>query len=334
MKIKFLEYITENQANVKLEKIYNHIKNNFGVVAEPFALHSLDAELTGGIWSVMYETVLVETNVKRSTKEAIAVAVSETNKCRYCVDAHSIMIMGDNSKLLSKIQKIEHGILVPKSLNEKIVFWALNSNKFNDITKEIPFSKNQADEIIGTVIFFNYINRMVEVFAGKSPLPTQLFKKFVQKFAKKMYFSKAIFKTKTKGESLQFLNKNGLLKSENMKNEIQKTLFNISFLTEKNIEGLISPELKIVIENESSKIENLQINSFTSNISKFLATVSAEEKPTAEFCYLLMFEPYKIQEKHISNLRNVYNDTEILYIATFSSFAIAQKIGSKLMTFL
>ena len=328
MKINYLQYIKVKQARGELKSIYKHIKSNFGLIAEPFVLHSIDTNLTAGIWSLLYEIVLVETNVKRNIKEAIAVTVSETNKCKYCVDAHSIMLFNEKDNILSKIQKLKTDNLNPTNLNEELIFWAFNSNKFNDITEKIPFTNNQAPEIIGTIILFNYINRMVEVFAGQSPIPTKLFKKLFQKIAKKFYFSKAILKNKKKGDSLQFLNKQ--FQNKNELTEIQKALFHFSSLTENNIDGLISQDLIQKIKIESSKLENLNNNLHSSRMSEFLSEIKQDEKQTAEFCYLLMFVSYKIHNAQIERMKKKYNDTEILKIASFSCFIISEKIGAEL----
>ena len=102
--MNYISYINEKQATKKLKEVYNHIKLNFGVVAEPFTLHSLDTNLTAGVWILLYETVIISNKVERSLKEAIATCISEINKCTFCVDAHSIMIFGTDKKLIDKKQ--------------------------------------------------------------------------------------------------------------------------------------------------------------------------------------------------------------------------------------
>ena len=80
MHIKHIKYIKKRKAKGKLKQIYKHIELNFGILAEPLVLHSLNVRLTAGIWAMLYETVLIESNLKRSLKEAIATIISEINK--------------------------------------------------------------------------------------------------------------------------------------------------------------------------------------------------------------------------------------------------------------
>ncbi len=337
MKIKHIRYINEKNAQGRLKEIYTHIKLNFGKIVEPFVLHSINTNLTAGSWILLYEIILVDNKVSRSIKEATATCISEVNKCRYCVDAHSIMLFGTDDKLIDKIYEIKNEKIIPKTKDEKIIHWALNSIDLeNEIIKNPPFTKQEAPEIIGTAILFNYINRMVTVFAGETPLPINFFQKKIQKIASKLIFNKAISKIKLKGESLQFLTaeyKKNVPKNISKHSEIQTVLFHFKYLIYNNIEGIISTELKLLLEKESKKLNFLQSENRKNNLTKFIESVNNEEKQIAEFCFLIMFEPYKIYEKHINYLKQNFKDVEIIYLASFCSFIIADNIGNELFRF-
>jgi alkylhydroperoxidase family enzyme len=331
MKIKHINYISERQALQDLKEIYKHIKLNFGTVAEPFVLHSLDAKLTAGIWVLLYETVIISNKVERSLKEAIATCVSEINKCTFCVDAHSIMLFGTDKKLIDKISKIKNSKIDLDSKTDNIINWALKSNKLDgEVTKIQPFTKEEAEEIIGTVILFNYINRMVAIFAHKTPLPMSFMKKQMQNIASKFIFNKAILKTKRKGESLKFLTdeyKQKYVDKTINYSEIKIALENFSFQIQHNIKDIISEELKLLLEKEAKKLHLLNDSLGKEKLFSFLQKVKNKDRQIAEFCFLVMFSPYKIYEKHINFLKQNYNDKEILYISSFCSFIIAENIG-------
>ncbi len=54
------------------------------------------------------------------------------------------------------------------------------------------------------------------------------------------------------------------------------------------------------------------------------------EKQIAEFCFLTMFEPHKVYEKHFQTLKQNYKDEHILQIVSFVSILVAESIGDKL----
>ena len=122
MQINHIKYIKKGKARGKLKRLYKNIGLNFGKLAEPFVLHSINVELTAGVWAMLYETLLAGGKVKRSLKEAIAASISEINKCNYCVDAHSIMIFGTDKNLVRKISEIKTPETEPKTKEDKIIF--------------------------------------------------------------------------------------------------------------------------------------------------------------------------------------------------------------------
>jgi hypothetical protein len=69
-----------------------------------------------------------------------------------------------------------------------------------------PFSQEDAPEIIGTALFFHYVNRMASVLLSDTPLPSNhpLLKGFLKRMAG-LFFSKAIHRSKLSGASLELL---------------------------------------------------------------------------------------------------------------------------------
>jgi hypothetical protein len=69
-----------------------------------------------------------------------------------------------------------------------------------------PFSQEDAPEIIGTALFFHYVNRMASVLLSDTPLPSNhpLLKEFLKRMAGWL-FSRAIHRSKPSGASLELL---------------------------------------------------------------------------------------------------------------------------------
>ena len=334
MFIKYIKYIKKHKAKGKLKQLYKHIELNFGNLAEPFVLHSLNLELTAGVWAMLYETVLIENKVKRSLKEAIATSVSEINKCSYCVDAHSIMVFGTEKGLQNNISNIKNGKKEPKSKEDKIIQWALQNLDFNSsIILNPPFRKEEAPEIIGTAVLFHYINRMVNLFAGNTPLPTTKMRGVIISFASKFVFSKAIKKKKTAGESLIFIDGNTnqnvfdwAAGNPNINNAFQY----FKDQSESRIDTILSPELMSLLTSQAEDLSLLKSGFGNEKLENFLKEVESSEKQIAEFCFLTMFEPHKVYEKHFNTLKQHFDGEEILQLAAFVSMLIAEVIGKRL----
>ncbi len=334
MFINHIKYIRSNKATGKLKNLYKHINLNFGKLAEPFVLHSSNVELTAGVWAMLYETVLVDGEVKRSLKEAIATIVSEINKCPYCVDAHSIMIFGTEKGLQNDISIVKEGTIKPKTKDEKIIQWALRNLDFdNSVIQNPPFIKEEAPEIIGTAVLFHYLTRMVTLFAGNSPFPTTKMRGLLIKVASFFIFAKAINKKKIAGECLIFLNEisnqDAFVWAAGSPN-IRKAFQYLKHHSEYNIQKILSSELIALLKNISKKPEMLQPGFGNKNLGNFLNEVKPTEREMAEFSFFTMFEPYKITEKCFHALRQRLGDEEILQLAAFAGMLVAENIGEKL----
>ena len=174
MKIKYINYIEPSNATGLITDIYTQMKRDFGRVVEPVALHSIIPELLAHNWSVLRETNVVEDKVKRNVKDAIATAVSKINKCPWCVDAHTIMLIGLSSSTVAKAIENENLSLIEDTKMRTIVEWALaNRTPSAKIINNPPFTFDEAPEIIGTAIYYHYVNKMVSVLLNETPLPTK-----------------------------------------------------------------------------------------------------------------------------------------------------------------
>jgi AhpD family alkylhydroperoxidase len=150
--------------------VYRQIRSNF-MLAGPLTLHSPAPEVLAGAWSGFAETLLVG-QVARELKEAVAAAVSRSNRCPFCVDAHAMAIEALTSRQTASAVERGEGGSIPDARLRALVEWAA-ATPFPDsaVLRHPPFTADEAPEIIGTAVYFHYINRMVNVFLDESPVP-------------------------------------------------------------------------------------------------------------------------------------------------------------------
>ncbi|GAA0975660.1 carboxymuconolactone decarboxylase family protein [Acrocarpospora macrocephala] len=113
--------------------VYAQVERDFGMLAPPVALHSAAPEVMAGVWMLLRESLLAQGLVSRAAKELVATEVSRANACPYCVDVHGATLRG--------------------------------------LGGPAPAMPEPGPEVIGTRLTFHYLNRMVNVFLGESPLP-------------------------------------------------------------------------------------------------------------------------------------------------------------------
>ncbi len=206
MAIKYIRTTKERAARGLVKQVYRQVKGDFGAVVEPFALHAPLPGLLAGAWCACRESLLAG-GVRRALKEAVATAVSRINRCPYCVDAHSIMLIaGGDAGIPGAIGEESHGRIEDPEIRSAVE-WALATRSPDaEILRSPPFSEGDRPEIIGTAVLFHYINRMVSVMLTETPLPSNmgLLKGMLKRVAGLM-FSRAMHRPKEPGLSLSFL---------------------------------------------------------------------------------------------------------------------------------
>ena len=203
--VKYIHPVKISSAEGFVGEIYAQIKRDFGRVVEPFALHSPLPKLLAGAWMACRETELTG-SVPRSLKEAVAAAISVLNHCPYCVDAHSIMLEAAGEHAVANSLNHARYSEIKDAEMRSVIQWALNTKKPEMETRSLSLAPHEEPEVIGTAVFYHYINRMATVLLSETPLPSnnKWLKSQFKRIAGRM-FARAVSRSKTAGESLKFL---------------------------------------------------------------------------------------------------------------------------------
>ena len=330
--MKYVVAVKSSKAKGLVAKVYSQIKNDFGRIVEPFTLHSPIPTLLAGVWMASRESELVG-NVSRKIKEAVAASVSKINHCPYCVDAHTIMIRATGEKKTAQLISQEHYQKINPLRTRKIVNWALST--LSPDSKEIsfpPFEAEDAPEIIGTAIFYHYINPMVTIFLGNSPIPVPFFKSQMKYVASNILFKKAVKRPKTSGTALP------LLPSKELPADFSwaKDSPNVSGAYARLAEVIKDLE-KTFVPKQTQETIKQYLNDWKPQSSGFglewlneeTLNMEVQSKTATTLALLTILSPYRITKEFIDNFRSAFpQQNQLLGIAAWASFTKARKIGT------
>ncbi|MFI5845714.1 carboxymuconolactone decarboxylase family protein [Catenuloplanes sp. NPDC051500] len=166
--IRHVTPVPPDRATGTVARVYHDMEHDFGMLAPPIALHAPEPDVLAGAWIVFRETMLPSMAASRAAKETVAAAVSLANRCPYCVDVHGTTLAGltggGDARALAdgRIDQMRDPAM------RALARWARR-----DGTDPAPFPATAAEapELIATVVVFEYLNRMVNVFLRDSPLP-------------------------------------------------------------------------------------------------------------------------------------------------------------------
>lgn len=171
MSVRYFSQDYSVHRNELADRTLKQVQREFGARVEPFTLHLPLPELLAGAWMACRESLLAG-SVRRDLKEAVASAVSVINRCPYCVDAHTIMVLASSGKdYSSEILSGRYDAIEDPDVRKAVRWAATTRSPVSPELRSPPFSSDAAPEFIGTAVFFHYINRMATILLGPSPLP-------------------------------------------------------------------------------------------------------------------------------------------------------------------
>jgi len=166
--IRHVRPVARSAADPASQRVIDQIARDFGAFVPPFALHAPAPALLAASWTMLREA-LVPLHVDRIRKEAVASAVSRANACTYCVDAHTVALhaLGDSATADALT-----GAGAPDAKLAPLLAWAAATRTADDpLLRTPPFTAQERPEIVGIVLGFHYINRLVTIFLTASPMP-------------------------------------------------------------------------------------------------------------------------------------------------------------------
>jgi len=165
--VNHIEPVTPREARGVVADVYNEARREFGRLPEPVSMLSPNEDLLAAWWATLRET-LIAGSAPRARKEAVAAAIAVTQRCPWCVDAHTTMLYAaGESKTATAI--LADTKLADTDPNAPYVAWARGT-----VTPDgpvAPFGPDEAVEYIGTAMIFHFVTRLVLVLLDETFLP-------------------------------------------------------------------------------------------------------------------------------------------------------------------
>lgn len=331
--MKYIRPVSANSATGLVADVYNQIKKEFGSLVEPFTLHSPIPNLLAGAWMAARESALAG-NVRRDIKEAVAATVSKINQCPYCVDAHSIMLKAAGKHKAARA--ITNGkinqISDPKM--RSIARWASATRlPRSDVLLSPPFSKEEAPEIIGTAVFYHYINRMVSVLLSETPLPSNRpwLKRPMKRLAS-LFFSRAVGRSIPRGDSLEFLSEQDLpadLEWAKPVSTVAGAYARFSVVVDAAGVYALSPDVRARVKEHIQAWNGEDLGLTRSWVEQKIRGLNGKSRVAGRLALLTAFAPYQVNDEVVQAFRTCFpEDEKLLGALAWASFTTARKIGT------
>ncbi len=333
MTIRYIQPVAPNSTEGLVARVYPQIKKEFGALVEPFTLHSPSPELLAGAWSACRESLLVG-SVRRDVKEAVAATVSRINQCPYCVDAHTIMLNATSARnsadaiIRHRDDQIRDATV--RSIAKRA---AATRSPRAKVLLSPPLSQKDAPEIIGTAMFFHYVNRMVSVLLSETPLPSnhRLLKGFFTRMAG-LFFSMAIHRSKPLGASLELLPESELpadLAWTKTSPNIAGAFARFAAVVNTVGKDFIPEDVRDCVVEQVQAWDGKEPGLGRHWVEEAMNGLDEKSKDIARLVLLTALTPYQVDEGVVNAFTtNITGDDRLIGALAWGSFTAARRIGT------
>jgi uncharacterized peroxidase-related enzyme len=169
--VKYVNIVSPAQAEGPVKDIYKQARREMGLLPEAVTMFSPAPQISIASWAMFRELMIATGHAPKADREAVAAVVSRQNSCPYCVDAHTIMLYGAGSGKFATqlLAGVPAGQLEPSL--RPLAEWAEHSATEATASSNVPFPAEQLPELVGTVVEFHFLNRMLNVLVPQTFLP-------------------------------------------------------------------------------------------------------------------------------------------------------------------
>jgi AhpD family alkylhydroperoxidase len=131
--VNHIEPVAPGAARGVVGDVYAEARREFGRLPEPVSMLSPHEELLAAWWATLRE-IRIAGSAPRARKEAVAAAVAVTQRCPWCVDAHTTMLYAaGESKTATAI--LADATLADTDPNAPHVAWARGFASCGDLAR-------------------------------------------------------------------------------------------------------------------------------------------------------------------------------------------------------
>lgn len=341
---RYLEPSTEPAEGV-VAAVYRQMEEDLGLVVEPLSLHRPLPDLLAAAWATFRETVIVQEFLDREVKETIAVAVSRSNRCPYCVDSHSLFLhalgAGATEKALARGGRRRGRVRAGRGPDPGLLVFAAWAAATRTAAaadlEELPYTSEQAPEAIGTALAFHYVNRLVTPLLGESPLPStsHLLRRLQLRVAGRRLAgrARAFHPRGTALDLLPEVELPGHLDWAAASPRIQAAFAALDAAVDGAVEGWIGAAARDRVLERLEGWRGEEMPPGEDWIDEAVAGLAPSQAAAARLALLAALAPYRVTEREVHAFRAHHpGDPPLVATLAWSAYQAARRIGSWLRT--
>jgi len=330
--VKYVHAVRPKEATGLVAEVYAQLAEDFQITS-PLVLHSPVPRLLAAVWCALRET-LVAGRVPRAHKEAIATGVSHANGCPYCVAVHAMMLHGTDETSAAEALLVGETDGIADHRLRDLARWASRTLAPKDpLLAEPPFAALDEAEIVGTAVAFHYINRMVNVFLGESPVPGPrgLLGGVVRRFVGVTFGRRLVMRTPSPGASLRLLPESPIpadLSWATSNSFVAGALARVAAAADEAGRAALPDRVRELVSNRIAAWQGEAPGVSRAWVTRDIASLGDADQPLAALALLVALAPFQVDSSVIAAFRaRRGTDQDLVGAAGWAAFTAARRVG-------
>lgn len=329
LSVKTMRYVTavpSRKAKGLTRRLYDMIARDFFINGS-LTSRSRVPDLLAAIWVAGRETIVVDDQLDRTSKEAITALMSGINDCPYCGDMLISLVHagGEHDVATAVFASDLQGIEDPRMKERLAWVEAVSTRGVTDLPP-VPFTPGELPEVLGSMMAMADINRFSHVVMDGSPvsLPGRLQGWILRLLSGELRSTKVT--AAEPGRSLDLLEPAALpddLAWAASNPRIADALARWTAAVEREATGVVSPAVRACVEANLAGWQNEQMPISRAWVEDEVAGLEGEDRDIARLALVLAKASYQVSESLVTPLL-AGGEERFIRILAWASFTAAR----------
>lgn len=334
--MRYVEAVPRRKATGLVAEVYDQIDRDFFVNGS-LTSRSKVPELLAGIWAAGRETILVDDQLDRTTKEAIAATLSNVNDCPYCGDMLiSLVHAGDRpDDAMQILAKNEENIQDPV-LRDQLAWVQAFTTPGHATPEHMPFAPDQMPEVIGSIMAMSDINRFSHIVMDGSPVKAPWGMQRIKELALKI-FGNELRATHSDpmlpGDTRQLLPEAKLpddMYWARSNPRIACALAQLAAAVEHEGAKVIPDAVHVLVSDNLARWHGEQMPISRSWVDREVGHLTGLDRDIAVLALLLAKASYQIDDGIVQAVRGQVDEMDFIRILAWSSFTASRHVAGRI----
>ncbi|UCH90675.1 MAG: hypothetical protein JSU60_06080 [Nitrospirota bacterium] len=293
--------------------------------------HAACPPLMAGMWMGGREIALTNYHLPAWLKKAMGAALSEVNKCPYCEDFLLSLTHGaKKNNVANSLRKNEMDSINDEATLQRLQWTKASITRNAAELDDPPFRPEELPEALGTLIVFNYTNKISDFTLNGSPVPSSLRSGALKFFGMELQESSAL--ELEHGASLDLLPKATLPEEFHWAASntlVAESLSRWNHVVEEEIDHALSEEAQQIIRNNLSRWQGGQTPLSRKWVEEEVQDLQGEERDKARLVLLIAKASYQIDDGVIEQVvHHRVNEADLVRLGAWGAFLGAKTIAN------